>query len=298
MPKSQRLICVRQRCLHDRGERAQQGRPVCGVSEVLQGCLPRNSGGNLDRTTLAAIHIDVSPHLRQIWFAICLFLGVDALMRHRVWLKKSYDSLTEKQKHIALGVVVPICILAPVLLWIGLGKVLWKVDNRARLALVGIRYAPMPTNTGLILPPGFGGYASMFELEVKCTGTSNAQDIYWHGGVAISDILDDSGEDALFEKLTKTPLANWAEMKPAEVDTLRLEGNNPDQEDPKNLKGVWEGTKVEYVILKGSFHDELGPRPDIELCEHFGGRKDPRFEFNSPCNRHNLGIDIALPKKH
>jgi hypothetical protein len=140
------------------------------------------------------------------------------------------------------------------------------------------------------VPPGALGTGLHVEVKMRNTGESKGEDVYWHGGAEVSPELDDAGEDALFTRLTSKQIADWSEFKVGETRSLTVINEKPEM--------IWNSNRVRYVMLRGSFHNESGKQPDVELCKWYGGHGKALYEADRPaeyCKGHNIGID--LPKQ-
>ena len=136
----------------------------------------------------------------------------------------------------------------------------------------------------VIVPPGILGTTLHAEIKMRNEGNSSAADVYWYGGTVISDPLDAAGEDVLFGQLTTQQIETWPEFTVKELRTLTVRNGNPTP---------WDANKVRYLMLRASFHDGLGPQPDVELCKRYGGKGKSLFEadhLDEFCKGHNRGV--------
>jgi hypothetical protein len=132
------------------------------------------------------------------------------------------------------------------------------------------------------LPIGFAQPITV-EIKVKNIGELDALDVVWHGGVILSEMLDPTGEDALFDEMKKTLIATQGDLKHGEMELLTVRRDAPKVDD---LNAVTFKRKFPYLVLVGTFHDKFGSRPDAELCGHFESG-DELFAYDHSCTRHN-----------
>jgi len=99
------------------------------TSKFIRDAILAVLGGFLIDPTLKALHLDVSPYLRHVWYGIAVFLTLDALKRSRHLSSRLIafrSSLTGRQRMIAYIVVAVIGAGCSLFYWWGLGRVFGK----------------------------------------------------------------------------------------------------------------------------------------------------------------------------
>ena len=122
----------------------------------------------------------------------------------------------------------------------------------------------------------------MAQVSVGNIGKLYALDLKWAGGLVISELLDAYGEDQLYERMKRSPLAAQADLKDNEVESLNLKTDHVLSREES--QALISEQKFLYIVLTAGFHDKLGGPLVAEFC---GRYKHSHLELKFACTRHN-----------